>query len=238
MKLVEIADAASQAGLSLVGAFHCEPDDLAPQDLRTLVLLGPADSTMWAHFRISTEARDGLPDPLDRWSCRVIGGLAASLGGVALFPFGRPPWLPFQRWAARGEAAVVSPVGIQVSPRRGLWASYRGALGFAARLRLDAFSEEYRRDPCLGCAAPCLRACPVDAFADGTYDVPACVVHVKGEFGTACRDGCLVRVSCPAGGGMDLPLEQRAFHMAAFLRALAPLSTDDREKLWTVETES
>jgi hypothetical protein len=215
--LAEIAAAVGRIGLGPVGVFHPEPADLVPDDLQTLVLLGPADAAMWEMFRASAEAQDGLPDPLDRWSRRVIGGLADELGARAFFPFDGPPWHPFQRWAARGEGAVVSPVGMQATSRRGLWASYRGALGFAAWLSLPP--RQLASGPCLGCPAPCLTACPVDAFAGASYDVPRCVAHVAGEAGAACRDGCLVRANCPAGVGLQLPVVQRAFHMGAFLRA-------------------
>ncbi len=213
-----------------MGAFHPEPDDGVPDGLRTLVLLGPADMVMWTAYRGSAVSHDGLPDPLDRWSRRVIGQLAEQLGAVALFPFDGPPWHPFQRWASRGEGAIASPVGMQVTAQRGLWTSYRGALGFAAHLPLHVLAHELSGDPCLGCPAPCLTACPVGAFAGGRYDVPACVAHVTGATGAACLDGCLVRASCPAGANVKLPAEQRRFHMRAFLRAQAEdLSTGNAQ---------
>jgi hypothetical protein len=154
---------------------------------------------------------DGVPEG-------IATLLAERLGGTALVPFGGPPWHPFQRWAARGEGAVASPVAMQATPGRGLWASYRGAVGFAARLDLP---RRLLADPCRGCPAPCLTACPVDAFARGAYDVAGCVAHVIDKAGEACRGGCLVRLSCPAGAALELPRGQRAFHMAAFLAAQA-----------------
>lgn len=216
--LAQVESAVSETGLGVVGAFHAGDGDGAPAGVATIVLLGPVDEAMWAAFRSAPEAADGLPDPLDRWSRRRVGLLADRLGAVALFPFGGPPWHPFQRWAARGENAVVSPVAMQATAERGLWASYRGALGFGKRLALP---ERVPINPCLECPAPCLTACPVGAFASGAYDVAACVAHVTGETGRACRAGCLVRAICPAGTALDLPVEQRAFHMAAFLAAHA-----------------
>ena len=218
MTLDAIAKAAGATGLDVVGAFHPEPGDGVPDGIATLVLLGPDGPAMWQAFGEAPEATDGRPDPLDRWSRRVVGGLAETLGCVAFFPFGGPPWHPFARWAARGEGAVVSPVAMQATPSRGLWASYRGALGLPERLPLPPRTFA---DPCRGCPAPCLVACPVDAFAGGAYDVPRCVAHVLGDTGAACRGGCLVRASCPAGARMGLPAAQRAFHMAAFLHAQA-----------------
>ncbi len=218
MTYAEIASEVRATGLSVVGAFHPVEADSAPEGISTLLLLGPADAAMWTAFRAAPEASDRQADPLDRWSVRVIVELAARLGGEALFPFGGPPYHPFQRWAARGEGAVASPVAMQVTPSRGLWASWRGALAFAARLALPAPSFA---DPCRGCPAPCLTACPVDAFAGGAYAVPTCVAHVRSDAGTACRGGCLVRAACPAGAAMNPPVAQRAFHIAAFLAAQA-----------------
>lgn len=216
LRMADIAAEVGATGLGVVGWFHPEPEDGAPEGIGTLVLLGPSDGVLWALFRSSGEFADGLPDPLDRWSRRIVDGLAARLGASALYPFGGPPWHPFQRWAERGEGAVKSPVAMQVSPERGLWMSYRGALAFAQRLPLPPRPADV---PCHGCPAPCVTACPVDALGRSGYDVQRCVAHVAGPDGEPCRRGCLVRVACPAGIGAAPPVEQRAFHMAAFLSA-------------------
>ena len=209
--------AAAAAGLGVAGAFHPRAGDRAPEAIGTIYLLGALGNRMWEAFSASPEASDGQPDPLDRWSRRVIGGLAADLGAVALYPFGGPPYQPFQRWAERGEGAVASPVAMQVTPARGLWASYRGALGFREQI---ALAGREGAGPCPACPAPCLTACPVDAFAGGTYDVPRCVAHITSPAGAACREGgCLVRHACPAGRDVAPPAEQRRFHMEAFIRA-------------------
>jgi hypothetical protein len=172
---------------------------------------------MWRVFRASPEHGDGAPDPLDRWSRRVLERVAMEAGAKALFPFGGPPWLPFQRWAARGEGAHPSPVGMQVSARRGLWVSYRGAMGFSGRLKIAAPET---RNPCTACPAPCKTACPVDAFAAGVYDVGRCVAHIRTPEGADClARGCRVRHACPAGRDAAPPEAQSGFHMEAFLRA-------------------
>lgn len=218
MSFAALRDAAGREGLALVGWFHADPADAVPGGAGTLVLLGPGGPEMWAAFSAGTEARDGAPHPLDRWSWRVVGAIAAASGGRALFPFGGPPWHPFQHWAARGEGARKSPALLQVSAARGMWLSYRGAIAFDGRLDLPA---RHDTDPCVRCPAPCRTACPVGALSGDTYDVAACVAHVTGPDGAACRTGCLVRKSCPAGRGLDLPEAERRFHMDAFLRANA-----------------
>lgn len=212
-----LAAALAPHGLAAVGAFHPDEGDGVPEGIATLVLVGAQGDGMWRAFTASPEFADGRPDPLDRWSRRVLEGVADDLGARALFPFGGRPWLPFQRWAARGEGAQPSPVGMQVSPARGLWLAYRGALGLPERLALPAPPGPA---PCPACPAPCLVACPVDAFAGGTYDVSRCVAHITSAAGRACREGgCLVRHACPAGRGAVPPRRQSAFHMAAFIRA-------------------
>ena len=209
--------AAGEEGLAVAGAIQVEAGGGAPEGIETICLLGADRDRMWAVFAASPEAADGGPHPLDRWSRRVIERLADKLGAVALFPFGGPPYQPFQRWAARGEAAIASPVAMQVTGGRGLWTSYRGALGFREPV---AVAEQGRENPCLGCPAPCLTACPVDAFASGSYDVPRCVAHITSPHGAACREGgCLVRHACPAGRDAAPPAEQCRFHMDAFIHA-------------------
>lgn len=204
-------------GLVVVGAFHPEPGDGAPSDVATLALVGAAGPAMWRAFTAAPEHGDGVPDPLDRWSRRVIGEVAGAFGAEALFPFGGPPYQPFLRWAERGEGARPSPLGMQVSAARGLWVSYRGALAFSGRLEIAAPD---RTDPCAGCPAPCLRACPVGAFSGEGYDVPRCVAHLKSPAGAPCLGGgCLARRACPIARGAMPPAAQRGFHMAAFLRA-------------------
>lgn len=200
-------------GLTVAGGFHPEAGDGAPEGAATLLLIAPGTG-FWAIFAESPEAADGAPDPMDRWSARVIGAVAADLGATALFPFGGPPYHPFIAWAKKGEGARNSPVGMLVSPRRGLWTAYRGALALAKRLSLPAGGAT---DPCLGCLAPCLSACPVDAFASGQYDVPACTAHLRSAEGAPCRAGCLVRQACPVAP--PPPERQRVFHMRAFLAA-------------------
>ena len=179
-------------------------------------LLGADGPAMWNAFAASPEYVDGDPKPLDRWSERIIGALADTFDAIPLFPFGGPPWQPFQKWAEKGEGAAASPVLMQVTRKRGLWTSYRGALGFRAHLELRNSPET---SPCIGCDAPCLDACPVNALGSGAYDVPACVAHLKSGRGDSCLDGCLVRKSCPNSGQLDLPEDQRRFHIAAFLHS-------------------
>lgn len=206
-----VAAAALGHGLTPRGAYWPDPADGLPATLGTLVLLGPREPGFWPIFQASPEYRDKSPDPLDRWSSRVIGALAAHLGATPFFPFGGAPFAPFTRWARRCGASL-SPVGLLVHETAGLLVSYRGALGFSARLDLPPIGP----DPCPSCAAPCRTACPVDALNAAGYDLARCHAYLDTGPGQDClANGCAVRRACPV---QDIPPPpgRSAFHMAAF----------------------
>lgn len=213
-------------GLALRGAFHPSPADAVPAfpdggAAGTLVLLGFAGGIGWPAFAASPEAADGAPDRLDRWSRRMVDGLAARWSGMALYPFGGPPWLPFQRWARCAEPVFASPLGILIHPAWGLWHSYRGAV--ALRERLDLPARDAAASACESCVArPCLSACPVGAFTPGGYDVAGCAAHIASPAGIGCRaGGCVARRACPAGAERAYAAEEAGFYMENFLASRA-----------------
>lgn len=213
MTLDEVVGATGENFLEIFGAFHPEEADEVPMPLRTLVLLGPKEPGFWAHFTESEEAQDGRADPLDRWSQRVIENLAKRLNAKAFFPFGGPPWQPFVRWAQASGRAHVSPVGLLIHDQAGLMVSYRGALGFEARMDLP----ETGPSPCYSCEnKPCLTACPVDAFAGDGYDVAGCKTDLERAGNDCLSRGCAVRRACPVSQKYGRREAQSSFHMAAF----------------------
>lgn len=200
--------------LDIFGAFHPSPDDGVPPGAATLLLLGPDEPGFWPAVRDAPEFADGRPDPLDRWSERVIGTLARELGATALYPFGGPPFQPFIRWATRSGRAWPSPVGLLVHDRAGLMVSYRGALALPRRLELPAAAS----CPCDTCPdRPCLAACPAGALTGEGYDLAACHGFLGTPAGADCLErGCAVRRSCPVSQGYGRLAVQSAFHMRAF----------------------
>ncbi|MFI4889409.1 MAG: hypothetical protein ACHQIL_02645 [Steroidobacterales bacterium] len=215
---------AQALGLAVRGAFHPEPMEFEPwlpaAPAGTIVLLGFTGSMQWEFFQGSVEAGDGLPDPLDRWSRRIIGALAVEFGAVDLYPDGSEPRLPFQRLAMRSEPVHQSPIGLLIHATWGLWHAYRGALVLPDRIGLPRVPASAH--PCTSCAAkPCLSACPVQAFRPGSYDVQACVDHVSSEAGRDCRErGCRARRACPVGPASSYVEAQARFHMEAFLKSV------------------
>ena len=123
--LDSIAGALAERGLAWRGALHPEPDDKVPAfpdgaPALTVCLLGWTGGEQWPAFARSPEARDGFPDPLNRWSKRAIDSIAGPLDATALYRFGGPLWHDFQRWALKSEAVYRSPLGLLIPPKWGL----------------------------------------------------------------------------------------------------------------------
>lgn len=221
MTIETVLAAISGAGLVPRGALAVEEKERrgALADIGAIVLAGMAGRDGWSAFAASPEAADGADHPLDRWSRRVIEVLARDLGALALFPFGGPPFWPFQQWARRAEPVHPSPIGLLIHPRYGLWHSYRGALGFSEALDFPEPATE--PSPCDSCRErPCLCACPIGAFSTAGYDVAGCAGHLEDPAGGDCMGfGCRARRACPVGAGDAYGPDQASFTMRAFLRA-------------------
>jgi len=225
--LGDVLDALRAIGMTPRGAFRPGPNDGVPdlgsnQPARTLVLVGNAGPDMWQAF---TTSCDPDHDLLDEWSCEILDDVARRYGAVAYFPnnryatgsYGKGPYLPFQRWATRAEPVFCSPLGIHIHNKYGLWHGYRGALAFTQPLELP--KPIAATNPCEACAEqPCLSACPVGAFYDGNYDVPACVSHLLAPAGQDClQRACRARRACPNGRDYQYQVRQASFHMSHFL---------------------
>jgi hypothetical protein len=212
--LSAITAKAADEQLAVFGMLHTEPADGLPKDIRTLVLFGPREPGFWPHLQASPEWQDGGPDPLDRWSRRVIGTIACDLGAKACFPFGGPPYHPFYAWALRSGRAWASPVRFLVHDQAGLLVSYRGAIGLHDRLDLPPPSAS----PCQNCPdKPCLTACPPGALNAEGYDLDRCHGFLDTLAGENClSSGCAVRRACPVSHAYGRLPEQSSYHMRLF----------------------
>lgn len=208
MTFDNVQQSVAKAGLIVMGA--------VPND-GTLVLLGTGPA-FWPIFSESPERLDKQPDPVDRWSQRIVEGLANHLGAKAIFPFGGPPYEPFIAWAMASGRAFQSPVGMLVHDAVGMMVSYRGALQFPQSFELPAPKAP---SPCQNCdTRPCITACPVDALsATHDYDVDACHAYLDTDAGQDCMtNGCAVRRACPFSQLAGRTAEQSKLHMKAFHR--------------------
>ena len=204
-------------GLASLGSFEPGPGDHFPETARSILLAGNVGSSLWPYFAASAEFADGKPDPLNRWSARVLEEIAQSHGIGVVFPFEGPPFHPFQQWALRAGTVSRSPLGVLAHKTYGLWFAYRGAFLLPEAIEHQA---EQTGGPCESCVEkPCLDACPAAALTRAqSYDVAASRSHVAGAGAQTCgAQGCLVRHACPWGQDHAYAPEQAAFHMAAFI---------------------
>lgn len=209
--LSEIETRLAAHQLEILGGFHAEEDGALPVGTNTLLLIGPKEPGFWPHLTAQPEW-DGAPDPVDRWSRRVIGGMACDLGAKALFPFGGPPYHPFYKWALRAGRVWDSPVRLLVHTGQGLMVSFRGALALKGRIAVPPPTPK----PCEGCAEPCLAACPAGALGEKGYDVPGCHAYLAAGDRDCMKAGCLVRRACPVTQAYARMPEQSAYHMRQF----------------------
>lgn len=179
---------------------------------QSIVLLSPDEPAFRPHFTTDLEWTDGAPDPMDRWSLRVITALADRFDAEAVFPFGGPPYQPFIGWAQTSGQAWPSPVSLLVHAEAGLFISYRGALIVDAII-----TPSTPPNPCQTCTTrPCQTACPVGALTTKGYDIPRCHAYLDTHEGAECLEmGCAVRRACPVGASRRNP-EQSAYHMRKF----------------------
>ncbi len=198
-----------------MGALHPARCGAKGLPFGTLILLG-AGPGFWPVYQTSKEAADAQPNPIDRWSTRVVGNLATSFQADAHYPFGGPPFAPFIDWALKSKRAFLSPVGMMVHNQVGLLISFRGALHFGDELDIPAPDAA---SPCLTCPdRPCTDACPVNALQpDAPYDLGQCHSYLDTAAGQTCMSqGCASRLACPVSAGAGRELAQSAHHMKAF----------------------
>lgn len=201
-----VEQAAKDEGLIVMGALSNEG---------TLILLGTGRK-FWPVFSVSPERVDNQADPIDRWSLRIVGGLAQRLQAHAVYPFGGPPYEPFIRWAQVSGRAFQSPVGMLVHDAVGMMVSYRGALQFSETFDTP---PAVNQSPCQSCVdQPCTTACPVDALsADHGYNIDTCHNFLDTRAGQDCMiNGCAARRACPVSQLAQRDPVQSNLHMKAF----------------------
>ncbi len=223
MQISRIETLLAGTGLIVRGGFAVEGDPAIPAlkdggKANSLLMIGNAGVQMWRNFIRAEEYRDGQANPMDRWTRRMIGQVAERTGATALYPFEGPPFMPFQRWAARCEFQSASPLGIMIHPDYGLWHALRGALLFDRLIEGIAANSggETACDLCND--QPCLRTCPVDAYSEAGLNVQNCVAHLNSN-PDCLASGCQARNACPQGLSFQYDTAEHLFHLEAFFRS-------------------
>lgn len=187
------------------------------------LLLGNAGQDMWDIFIQSPEYKDGMKDPLNRWTRRKLVALADELEARVVFPFDKPYW-PFQKLAQVAAGTLPSKLGILIHPKYGLWHAFRGLLifdsahDFLSPIRGLGNNIQPAQHPCDVCVEkPCLQACPVGAFTGEQLLIESCFVHLDSAEEPRCIEkGCQARSACPVGAEYKYSKEQIMHHMSYY----------------------
>lgn len=222
-----LSDALKAHGLICFGGLEISADLCASDSERLIgkkgLLIGNAGKGMWQVFSKSPEFQDYEPDPMNRWTKRILDEIAEALGARVVYPFDEPYW-PFQRLAQDASGVQPSPLGILIHSKFGLWHAFRGLFIFDSSaefesqirtLTLDANSLIHPCDDCV--EKPCLNACPVGAFTGDRLNVQSCFAHLDSGHEPDCiRSGCQARCACPIAKEHQYDGAQIQFHMKAY----------------------
>jgi hypothetical protein len=220
--LADFGERLARAGFLVAGGFRPGPDDDVPAlpdgaPAATVLVVGSLSNTLLPILKERAEWRDGVPDPLDRYTRAALTALADDARLGVVFPFDGPPYYPFQRWALRTGGFSRSPMGVLADEPHGPWLGLRAA--FLAREVLPVTGGG-RDGPCPTCAdTPCISACPAGALSSSGYDVPRCLSWLAANPSADCHRGCLARRACPFGRDHAQGYDEAAFHMRSFLDA-------------------
>ena len=132
--------------LDIVGYFNPDGSDNICSKVRTILLIGPEEPYFWDVFKKSREYKDNKENPLDRWSKKIIEEIAIKLNARSFFPF-ETPFQPFINWAKKCSTMGSSPVRLLVHKEKGLFISFRGALGINEYIE----SPNNSKDICTPC---------------------------------------------------------------------------------------
>jgi hypothetical protein len=186
------------------------------------LIVGSGGPAFFDRFDRAPEASDGAPNPLDRYTARVVVRAAREaldplgIAHALYFPFGASPLIPFQRLGRAAGLGGPGPLGLQIHPRFGPWWAYRALI--ALDRPLPAATPP--GDGCAGCDAPCVAACPARAVQRSGFEVTAC--HARRLVAEPCRLSCAARIACVRGPEHRYRDAELAFHMRASMPRRPP----------------
>ncbi len=223
MNYSEIERRINKAHLRCCGGFYPDPSDEIDETIETVIIVGNAGNQksydFWSVF--AADQNNGT-DPLENWTRETLSKIAKDLNADALYPFDGPPYIPILTWAQRAESVHPTPFGPLIHSEYGLWHAYRGVLLFTEKIDLPSLPKT--PSPCENCTdQACISTCPVDAVADGHFNVEGCAGFLASSKGEVClQGGCAARRACPIGQCHIYEPAQAEFHLQAFLETYGP----------------
>ena len=182
---------------------------------RSVWVIGSGGPSLWEGFvaalKESPERLCREPHPFDAHVRRCLDDASGILGA------GTHRWfyasadadihLDFRLLANVAGLGSQSRLGLLMHPEFGPWLGLRAACFLTEAVPETAPVED---DPCVGCDAPCISACPAGALASGRWDVDICGrFHITD---TDCSTTCHARVACPVGTVHRYPEPERVYH--------------------------
>lgn len=194
-----------------------------------LLLLANAGPVFWQALQASPIKNN--QDPIDDFSVSVAQEFQAKFLGSntfnQLYPTpAKRSHVPLMRLGGLAGWNIPSPLGLGLHPQYGPWSAYRVAwLTQSAQLpkeflitpeqfkSIDLNALHNAAELCVGCAAPCVTACPANAVKLGEFfNTEACYNHRLPET-SECHVHCAARRACPIGQEHQYENEQLAHHM-------------------------
>lgn len=182
---------------------------------RSILVFGSGGRALWDALVADVRAHPAHlaqeEHPLDAYVRRAVLAADPALGDV------RRRWffaaadaelhLDFRLLASLAGLGGRSRLGLLLHPEFGLWLGLRAAVFLDAALPVSPPPDP---DPCAGCPAPCIPACPGGAFVDGAWDVGRCSAFHDAS--AACASTCHSRLACPRGAEHRYPPDELVYH--------------------------
>lgn len=212
VQLAELTAALAPAGLNMVGvaepaawnrvALASRTTDALFPATRAIVVVGNGGPTLWRRFVADLEANPRHlleePNPLDAFARRAVLAADAAWGTTPRRWFFAAAdaelHIDFRVAAQLAGLGAASRLGLLLHPEFGPWVGLRAACFVAADL---PFASPMTDNPCAGCPAPCVSACPGRAFPGGSWSVDACGAFKSSS--DRCTHHCFSRAACPVG---------------------------------------
>jgi epoxyqueuosine reductase QueG len=188
--------------------------DLLLPGTRSILVFGSGGGALWdallADLRRDPRGLTEEAHPLDAFVQRRVRAADGLLGGTPRRWF----WtsadadvhLDFRLLANLAGLGAQSRMGLLIHPRWGTWVGLRAACFLTEEV---SAATPVPADVCAGCPAPCVTACPGNAFPKGRWDVDSCgAFHFAAS---TCERSCVARTACPVGERYSP--EEIAYHM-------------------------
>lgn len=201
----------------------------------SILVVGSGGQDMWNHFLADLRAHpEHLAEeahPLDAFVERRVRAADALLGATPRRWFFASATadvhLDFRALAQLAGLGRRSRLGLLLHPEFGVWLGLRAACFLPVPLPV---TDPVEGDPCDGCPAPCIDACPGNAFPGGHWNVDPCAAfHAAAP---TCASSCASRSACVVAPHHRYDADEVQYHYDRAggrprLRALVGLSDDD-----------